>query len=65
MTNLEQLNIKRLAAKREYSEVYKAGIANGNFDMSSMVPASNKAESTRKAWLQEMDRVKGTDYEGL
>lgn len=65
MNLLEQLNVKRLAAKREYSEVYKAGIANGDFDMSSMVPASNKAESTRKAWLQEMDRIKGNSHEGL
>ena len=65
MDLLEQLNIKRIAAITEYNEVCAAQTAAGTFDMSLMVPYSNKADSALYAWLIELDRLNGGCDEGL
>jgi hypothetical protein len=65
MDLLEQLNVKRLEAVGEYNKVYKEHTEAGGFDMSLLVPYSNRADSALAAWLTELNRVKGYCDEGL
>ena len=65
MSLLDELNVKRIAAITEYNRIYKEHTEAGGFDMSLLVPYSNKADSALYAWLIELDRLNGGCDEGL